>query len=335
MAQEQLTKQRLIYSILKFLDREIQAEYENTERRESIEVAVQCLEASFNVSLANSQNDLIYGPHIDLLSLVSNKSSTNKLLTDDMRQQADRFKNQGNEFIKQEKYKEALEAYNAAIQIDANNAIYYCNRAAAHNKLGNNDQAFNDCFRSIEIDPNYSKVYGRLGAIYLSLNKVHEALDAYKKAHTLDPNNEHYKQSIQHCEDRLRETATSTNQTNGPNLSSMFGTLLGDASGGPNMMSFFNNPALMNMATQFVQNPQVQGLMTNLVTNLTGQEGGQVGLDTLLQAGQRMANELSTNNPNLVESLRRNMSNQSQPNTNNNSTSNSNNEPDQNRPSSS
>lgn len=45
-----------------------------------------------------------------------------------MRQQADRLKNQGNDFIKQEKYKEALEAYNAAIQIDANNSIYYCNR---------------------------------------------------------------------------------------------------------------------------------------------------------------------------------------------------------------
>ncbi|CAF4865140.1 unnamed protein product, partial [Rotaria socialis] len=45
-----------------------------------------------------------------------------------MRQQADRFKNQGNDFIKQEKYQEALEAYNAAVKIDANNAIYYCNR---------------------------------------------------------------------------------------------------------------------------------------------------------------------------------------------------------------
>jgi len=45
-----------------------------------------------------------------------------------MRQQADRLKNQGNDFIKQEKYREALEAYNAAIQIDGNNAIYYCNR---------------------------------------------------------------------------------------------------------------------------------------------------------------------------------------------------------------
>ena len=35
--QEQLAKQRLIYSILKFLDKEIQAESANAERRESIE----------------------------------------------------------------------------------------------------------------------------------------------------------------------------------------------------------------------------------------------------------------------------------------------------------
>ena len=37
----------------------------------------------------------------------------------------------------------------------------------------------------------------------------------------------------------------------GPNLSSMFGTLLGGASGGPNMMPLFNNPALMNMVCHF------------------------------------------------------------------------------------
>jgi len=92
MAQEQqLAKQRLVYSILKFLDKEIQAESGNTERRESIEgrvkqskkkikesffilVAVQCLETSFDVSLVNPPNDLIHGSPIDLLSLVSNKS---------------------------------------------------------------------------------------------------------------------------------------------------------------------------------------------------------------------------------------------------------------------
>ncbi|CAF1604031.1 unnamed protein product [Rotaria magnacalcarata] len=335
MAQEQLIKQRLIYSILKFLDSEIQAESGNVERRESIEVAAQCLETAFNISIANPQNDSIYGPPVDLLSVVSSTAPSDKLVTDDMRQQADRFKNQGNDFIKQEKYKEALEAYNAAVQIDANNAIYYCNRAAAHSKLGNNDQAFRDCFRAIEIDPNYSKVYGRLGAIYLTTDKVNEALDAYKKAHTLDPNNENYIQSIRLCEERLNAT-NNTNPPNAPNLSSMFGSLLGGASGGtPDMMSFLNNPALINMASQFVQNPQVQGLMANLVTNLGGQDGGQGGINTLLQAGQRMASELSSNNPDLIESLRRNMNNPPQQNRNNNSGSNSDNQSDQNRPSSS
>jgi hypothetical protein len=43
--------------------------------------------------------------------------------------------------------------------------------------------------------------------IYLSLDKVHEALDAYKKAHALEPANENYKQSIRICEERLNSTA--------------------------------------------------------------------------------------------------------------------------------
>ncbi|CAF4922488.1 unnamed protein product, partial [Rotaria magnacalcarata] len=42
--------------------------------------------------------------------------------------------------------------------------------------------------------------------------------------------------------------------------------------------------------------------MANLVTNLGGQDGGQGGINTLLQAGQRMASELSSNNPDLIES---------------------------------
>jgi tetratricopeptide (TPR) repeat protein len=45
--------------------------------------------------------------------------------------------------------------------------------------------------------------------IYLSLDKVHEALDAYKKAHALEPNNENYKQSIKLCEDRLNGSGSS------------------------------------------------------------------------------------------------------------------------------
>jgi hypothetical protein len=71
----------------------------------------------------------------------------------------------------------------------------------------------------------------------------------------------------------------------------MFGSLVGDATGGrPDMMAFFNNPALMNMFCKIIICPYEQILfinyfyrMTNLVTNLSGTEGGQVGLETLLQ----------------------------------------------------
>jgi hypothetical protein len=39
---------------------------------------MQCLETSFDVSLANPHNDLIRSAPIDLLSLVSNKSVIDK-----------------------------------------------------------------------------------------------------------------------------------------------------------------------------------------------------------------------------------------------------------------
>ena len=116
-------------------------------------------------------------------------------------------------------------------------------------------------------------------------------------------------------------------------MSAMFGNLLGGmggagglgglgglggAAGGPDMMSFFNNPSLMNMvrpgshppfhfASPFllgdairsksssprivreILSVRVEGCskypsrMANLVTNLGQQEGGEVGLETLLQ----------------------------------------------------
>ena len=39
--------------------------------------------------------------------------------------------------------------------------------------------------------------------IYLSLAKTREALDAYKKALALEPNNDTHKHMIKHCEDIL------------------------------------------------------------------------------------------------------------------------------------
>jgi small glutamine-rich tetratricopeptide repeat-containing protein alpha len=39
-----------------------------------------------------------------------------------------------------------------------------------------NNEAIEDCLKSIEIDPTYSKAYSRLGSAYFALGNYHDAL---------------------------------------------------------------------------------------------------------------------------------------------------------------
>ncbi|MEQ2189926.1 hypothetical protein GOODEAATRI_030312, partial [Goodea atripinnis] len=68
-----------------------------------------------------------------------------------------------NDQMKVENYAAAVEFYSKAIALNPQNAVYYCNRAAAYSKLGNYAGAVQDCEQAIRIDPNYSKAYGRMG----------------------------------------------------------------------------------------------------------------------------------------------------------------------------
>jgi tetratricopeptide (TPR) repeat protein len=44
------------------------------------------------------------------------------------RQEAERLKNEGNDYMKREQYEEALKSYTKAIQLDSSNAAFFCNR---------------------------------------------------------------------------------------------------------------------------------------------------------------------------------------------------------------
>lgn len=48
----------------------------------------------------------------------------------------------------------------------------FCFRAAAFSKLNKNSEAIADCKRALQIDPQYSKAYGRMG--YVELNVMVE-----------------------------------------------------------------------------------------------------------------------------------------------------------------
>lgn len=130
-------------------------------------------------------------------------------------------KNKGNDCMKSENYTGAVTEYTKyvangmflkiknfvfrAIEFDPYNAIYFCNRAAAYNRLGQFDNVIADCEAAIKLDPMYGKAYGRLGIAYSNLNRFADAKNAYMKAAQLDPSNPTYKANMKLAESKLGE----------------------------------------------------------------------------------------------------------------------------------
>ena len=55
-------------------------------------------------------------------------------------------------------------------------------RAAAYTQIHKYNEAIRDCLKSIEIDPNYSKAYSRLGLAYYAQGNYTDAIEkGFKK----------------------------------------------------------------------------------------------------------------------------------------------------------
>ncbi|XP_064413964.1 small glutamine-rich tetratricopeptide repeat-containing protein beta isoform X2 [Latimeria chalumnae] len=287
-------QKRLAYSIMQFLQDQSKLETFTPDEQESLEVAVQCLESAFHVSpedthLAVSQ------PLTEIFLSTYSKTdllcrSETSLSPEDI-EKAECLKNEGNNYMKEENYRAAVESYTQAIALDPLSAVYYGNRAAAQSKMGNYTEAIHDCEKAIVIDPNYSKGYGRMGLALTAMNKYTEAITYYKKALNLDPENDTYKSNLKIAEQKLREASSPT------------GTGLGF-----DMASLINNPAFISMAASLMQNPQVQQLMSGMMSNAIGGPAAGVGgftdLSSLIQAGQEFAQQIQQQNPELIEQLR-------------------------------
>nr|XP_014425910.1 small glutamine-rich tetratricopeptide repeat-containing protein beta isoform X6 [Pelodiscus sinensis] len=263
---------RLVYAVIHFLREQSQLDTFTSDEQESLEVAIQCLETVFKISLEDTH--LAVPQH--LTELFSNSFHKNDMLplSDSLPEdieKADQLKDEGNNHMKEENYVAAVDCYTQAIELDPNNAVYYCNRAAAQSKLSNYNEAIKDCERAIAIDPKYSKAYGRMGLALTSMNKYQEAITSYQKALVLDPENDSYKSNMKIAEQKLRD------------LSSPTGTGLSF-----DMASLINNPAFISMAASLMQNPQVQQLMSGMMSNAIGGPaagvGGLTDLSSLIHA---------------------------------------------------
>nr|XP_023481374.1 small glutamine-rich tetratricopeptide repeat-containing protein beta isoform X3 [Equus caballus] len=223
----------LVYAVIRFLREQSQMDAYTSDEQESLEVAIQCLETVFKVS----PEDTHLAVSQPLTEMFMNSFCKNDILPlsnsvpEDVGK-ADQLKDEGNNHMKEENYAAAVDCYTRAIELDPNNAVYYCNRAAAQSKLGHYTDAIKDCEKAIAIDSKYSKAYGRMGLALTAMNKFEEAVTSYQKALDLDPENDSYKSNLKIAEQKLREVSSPT----GTGLSF-------------DMASLINNPAFISMVT--------------------------------------------------------------------------------------
>lgn len=298
-------KKRLAYAIIRFLHDQLRHGGLSSDAQESLEVAIQCLETAFGVTLED-RNLALTQTLPEIFEAATGKEMPQNLRSpegtppsEEDSAEAERLKTEGNEQMKVENFEAAVHFYGKAIELNPANAVYFCNRAAAYSKLGNYAGAVQDCERAICIDPSYSKAYGRMGLALCSLNKHAEAVAYYKKALELDPDNETYKSNLKIAELKLREAPSPT------------GGL-----GSFDIAGLLNNPGFMSMASTMMNNPQVQQLMSGMISgshNPLGTPGtntSQNDLASLIQAGQQFAQQMQQQNPEFIEQLRSQMRNQ-------------------------
>ncbi|XP_014207659.1 small glutamine-rich tetratricopeptide repeat-containing protein beta isoform X2 [Copidosoma floridanum] len=251
----------LIASIVRCLSQLLEEDDLTADSRESLEVSIQCLESAYGVQAANVSSNFDILKIFKSIQSKSMQIASHEATLED-KETSEKLKNEGNLLLKSEKFHEALIKYTKAIELDAKNAVFYCNRAAVHSKLGNHYQAIKDCQTALSIDSSYSKAYGRLGLAYSSLNKFKEAKECYEKALKLEPDNESLKNNLQIAEEKLfqiQPEITDTGRASNivPNV---------------DLSSLLSDPFLMNMARQMLSNPAMQNMMSNIMSGHAEQE---------------------------------------------------------------
>uniref|UniRef100_A0A914D7T4 SGTA homodimerisation domain-containing protein n=1 Tax=Acrobeloides nanus TaxID=290746 RepID=A0A914D7T4_9BILA len=316
-------EKNLVVSFIQFLREKVSKNECTDDQIEGLEVAVQCLESAFGLTDKN----YAFQPSKTLLEIFKTAEGLNidedfPTPTQAEIEQANRLKEEGNDLVKASKFEDAILRYNQAIKLNRD-PIYFCNRAAAYCRLDQYDLAIQDCRTALALDPKYAKAYGRMGLALSCQLRYDQAVEAYKLALELEPENESYKNNLAIAQEKLEEAKKtfSENPQANPFAGGLGGMLGGLGGGMPPLDQILNNPQMMQFASQMMSDPNIQNMMSNMMGSFMprGAAGGEApasggsgaggagmpNLQDLLQAGAQMAQQMQQANPELVEQLRR------------------------------
>ncbi|KAG6817632.1 hypothetical protein H0H87_006260 [Tephrocybe sp. NHM501043] len=306
-------QQRLVYSIIDFLNQSIADGTVKPDDQEGLEVAIQCIGEAFGVDPVDEQQSkkLSVKPAtlqsiFDVYVKTSTKAAARpKSPTPEEKAQADNYKQTGNNFMTAKKYDDAISAYNQAIAIDPRNPIYYSNRAAAYSGKGQHLTAAEDAEMAISVDPKFLKSYHRLGHAYFCVGEFEKSASAYQRGLDISPDTDYLRTALRDVKEHLLNSEDNLDPTDLARSSSGRGSDRGvgnrvdgggDAGGGrgshgagggaaaagmPDLASMLSDPSLNAMAQSMAQNGGLERLMQNpAIANMMNQ----------LQAGGEMPN---------------------------------------------
>ncbi|KLO20444.1 TPR-like protein [Schizopora paradoxa] len=176
-------QQRLVLSIIEFLNQSIADGTVKQDDREGLEVAVQCIGEAFGVdpndesqvgrlsikpASLSSLFDLFMKTRERMSGSTPSTSTPSPAASSSKvdKEAAEKEKEKGNKFVSAKKYNEAIEAYGRAIALNPSNAVYYSNRAAAHSFNNDHPSAIIDAQKALEVDSKFVKAYNRLGCVF-------------------------------------------------------------------------------------------------------------------------------------------------------------------------
>jgi len=122
---------------------------------------------------------------------------------------AQNFKEQGNDYFKGKRYREALGFYTQGVDTKPPDVVLQeallCNRAACNLELKNYGSVLRDCSRALLVNPKSSKAFYRSALALVALDRVDEAIDCCLRCLQSDPANKSVQSAHQRALELKRE----------------------------------------------------------------------------------------------------------------------------------
>ncbi len=102
------------------------------------------------------------------------------LTAQDMKPEAGKLYNEGNQFLKQGNYDKAVDSYNKSLAIEKDYRTYY-QIGIAYKYLSKLDDAENSLQAALKLKPDFYLAYNALGGIYYAQGKFDKAVESFEK----------------------------------------------------------------------------------------------------------------------------------------------------------